>query len=111
MVDHVHKMISIPPKYSVVQIVGFEKGKCAISITRNYMGRRENFTGQNFGARGYHVSIAERDEEMIRNYIRHQEDEDRRIEGAFIKSGLRFCRRYVIYYCIPAAQKMSQWMV
>ena len=79
MADHVHIMISIPPKYSVAQIVGFVKGKSAISIARNYMGRRRNFTGQNFWARGYHVSTVGRDEEVIRNYIRHQEDEDRRI--------------------------------
>jgi len=73
-------MTSIPPKYSVAQIVGFVKGKSATSIARNYMGRRKNFTGQNFWARGYHVSTVGRDEAVIRNYIRHQEDEDRRIE-------------------------------
>ena len=80
MADHVHIMISIPPKYSVAQIVGFVKGKSAISSSRNYMGSRRNFTGQNFWARGYHVSTVGRDEEVIRNYIRHQEDEDRRID-------------------------------
>ncbi len=80
MADHVHIMISIPPKYSVAQIVGFVKGKSAISIARNYRGRRRNFTGQNFWARGYHVSTVGRDEEVIRNYIRHQEDEDCRID-------------------------------
>jgi putative transposase len=80
MADHVHVLISIPPKYSVAQVVGFIKGKSAISIARNYMGRRKNFTGQKFWARGYHVSTVGRDEEVIRNYIRHQEDEDRRID-------------------------------
>lgn len=73
-------MISIPPKYSVAQIVGFVKGESAISIVRSYMGRRKNFAGQKFWARGCHVSTVGRDEEVIRNYIRHQEDEDRRIE-------------------------------
>ena len=80
MLDHVHILISIPPKYSVSQVVGFIKGKSAISIARNYMGRRKNFTGQKFWARGYHVSTVGRDEEVIRNYIRHQEKEDRRID-------------------------------
>ncbi len=73
MSDHVHVLISIPPKYSVAQVVGFIKGKSAISIARNYMGRRKNFTGQKFWARGYHVSTVGRDEEVIRNYIRNQE--------------------------------------
>lgn len=80
MADHIHMLISILPKNSVAQIVGFIKGKSAISIARNYMGRKKNFTGQKFLARGYHVSTVGRDEEVIRNYIRHQEDEDRRID-------------------------------
>jgi putative transposase len=80
MSDHVHMLISIPPKYSVAQIVGFIKGKSAISIARIYLGRRKNFTGQSFWARGYHVSTVGRDEEKIRNYIRHQEQEDRKLD-------------------------------
>ncbi len=80
MSDHVHILISIPPKYSVAQVVGFIKGKSAIAIARTYMGRRKNFTGQSFWARGYYVSTVGRDEDSVRNYIKHQEDEDRRIE-------------------------------
>ena len=71
MSDHVHMLISIPPKYLVAQIVGFIKGKSAISIVRNYLGKKRNFTGQSFWARGYHVSTVGRDEEKIRTYIRH----------------------------------------
>ena len=78
--DHVHVLISIPPKYSVAQVVGFIKGKSAISIARKYEGRRKNFTGQKFWARGYHASTVGRDEVVIRNYIRHQEEEDRRLD-------------------------------
>ncbi len=78
--DHVHILISIPPKYSVAQVVGFLKGKSAISIARTYMGRRRNFVGQRFWARGYHVSTVGRDEEVIRAYIKNQEEEDRRID-------------------------------
>jgi putative transposase len=80
MSDHVHVLISILPKYSVSQVIGFIKGKSAISIAINYMGRRRNFTGQKFWARGYHVSTVGRDEEVIRNYIRDQEAEDCRID-------------------------------
>ena len=80
MSDHVHILISIPPKYSVAQVVGFMKGKSAIFIARTYMGRRKNFTGQSFWARGYYVSTVGRDEAVVRNYIRHQEEEDKRIE-------------------------------
>ncbi len=78
--DHVHILISIPPKYSVSQAVGFIKGKSAIAIARNYMGRRKNFTGQSFWARGYYVSTVGKDEDAVREYIKHQEEEDRRIE-------------------------------
>lgn len=80
VLDHVHILISIPPKYSVSQAVGFIKGKSAIAIARNYMGRRKNFTGQSFWARGYYVSTVGKDEEAVREYIKHQEEEDRRIE-------------------------------
>ena len=56
MPDHVHIMLAIPPKYSVAQVVGFMKGKSAIQIARNFQGRKKNFVGQNFWARGYYVS-------------------------------------------------------
>ena len=78
--DHVHILISIPPKYSVAQVVGYMKGKSAIHIARNYMGRRRNFTGQKFWARGYHVTTVGRDEDVIRVYIKNQEKEDRRLD-------------------------------
>jgi REP-associated tyrosine transposase len=77
---HIHILISISPKYSVSQVVGFIKGKSAISIARTYAGRRKNFTGQKFWARGYYVSTVGRDEETVRNYIKHQEEEDKRID-------------------------------
>lgn len=51
--DHVHMLISILPKYSVAQVIGFIKGKSAIHIARNYLGHRRNFTGQHFWAREY----------------------------------------------------------
>ena len=78
MPDHVHMLISIPPKYAVAQVVGYLKGKSAIHIARSFSERRRNFVGQHFWARGYFVSTVGRDEEVIREYIRHQEAEDRR---------------------------------
>jgi putative transposase len=80
MPDHVHILISIPPKYSVAQVVGYIKGKSAIHIARNYLGQRQNFTGQQFWAGGYHVSTVGRDEKVIREYIKTQEVEDQRLE-------------------------------
>jgi len=80
MVDHVHMLISIPPKYAVAQVIGYIKGKSAIHIARNYLGHRRNFTGQHFWARGYHVSTLGRDEQVVREYIKAQEKEDRRLE-------------------------------
>jgi len=78
--DHVHILISIPPKYAVSQVVGFIKGKSAIAIAGTYMGKKRNFTGQHFWARGYHVSTVGRDEQVIREYIQCQEEEDLRID-------------------------------
>ena len=80
MADHVHMLISIPPKYAVSQVVGYIKGKSAIHIARMYGERKRNFVGQHFWARGYFVSTVGRDERVIREYIRHQEGEDKRLE-------------------------------
>ena len=72
--------IEIPPKYSVSEVVSFIKGKSAIAIARDVQGRARNFTGQSFQARGFFVSTVGRDETVIREYIRNQEAEDRRLE-------------------------------
>lgn len=80
MADHVHMQISVPPKYRVSDVVGFVKGKSAIFVARNFMGRIKNFTGFNFWARGYFVTTVGRDEVVIREYIRNQEKEDQRLD-------------------------------
>ena len=80
MVDHVHICLSIPPKYSVSSVVGYIKGKSAITIARHFGGRQRNFTGEVFWARGYFVSTVGLDEEMVRAYIRNQEQEDERYD-------------------------------
>jgi len=78
--DHVHMCISIPPKIAVANVVGYLKGKSAITIARRFMGRARNFTGEVFWARGYFVSTVGLDEEMVRAYIRHQDEEDARFD-------------------------------
>ncbi len=80
MPDHVHMLVSIPPKYAVSEVVGFIKGKSAIHLARTYGERKQNFTGQHFWARGYFVSTVGRDEAQIREYIRNQEAEDKRLD-------------------------------
>jgi putative transposase len=80
MHDHIHMCISIPPKYAVSNVVGYLKGKSAITIARKFAGRRRNFTGETFWARGYFVSTVGLDEAMVRAYIRNQEQEDERYD-------------------------------
>ena len=78
--DHVPMLIAIPPKYAVSQVIGLIKGKSAIHLARVYGERRRNFTGQHFWAGGYFVSTVGRDEAVIRDYIRRQEEEDCRLD-------------------------------
>ena len=80
LLDHVHMLISILPKYAVSRVIGFIKGKSAIHVARTFGGRKKNFTGQSFWARGYYVSTTGKDEEEVRRYIREQEEEDRRLD-------------------------------
>jgi len=78
--DHIHMLISIPPKYSIAQVIGYMKGKSAIHIARTYLGQRKNYNGMSFWARGYFVTTVGADEETVRIYIRDQEKEDLRVE-------------------------------
>ena len=75
--DHVHMLIAIPPKYSVAQVVGYIKGKSAIAVARQFNGRKRNFNGEHFWARGYAVSIVGYEELKIKEYIRNQEQLDK----------------------------------
>ena len=74
--DHVHMLIRIPPKYSVAEVVGYIKGKSAIAVARQFGGRKRNFNGEAFWARGYAVSTVGFEEEQIRRYIQDQEQLD-----------------------------------
>src|SRR6266571_1130655 len=87
-------LISIPPKYSVAQIIGYMKGKSSIWIAQNVERKMRNFLGHKFWARGYFVTAVGRDEEVIRAYIRNQELADRQLEQFELK--------------ISAAQKSNQ---
>lgn len=80
MSDHVHILIAIPPKVTVSQAVGYIKGKSAIYIARTFGGRKRNFSGEHFWARGYYVSTVGKDEDVVRDYIRNQEKEDKRYD-------------------------------
>ena len=80
MSDHVHMLLSVPPKNSVSNVMGFIKGKSAIHIARAYAGRRRNYVGQHFWARGYWVSTVGKNEAAVRQYIQDQEKEDKRLE-------------------------------
>ena len=80
MPDHVHIMVSIPPKHAVASIIGFMKGKSSIWVAQNIAGKKQNFVGHKFWARGYYVSTIGADEKVVRDYIQKQEDEDRRLD-------------------------------
>ena len=74
--DHVHMLIRIPPKYSVAEVIGYIKGKSAVAVARQFGGRKRNFNGEAFWARGYAVSTVGFEEEQIRRYIRDQQQLD-----------------------------------
>jgi putative transposase len=80
MKDHVHMLISIPPKVAVSGVVGYLKGKSAIHVARHFLKRERNYAGQSLWARGFFVDSTGRDTERIAKYIREQEEEDKRMD-------------------------------
>ena len=76
MSDHVHMLISIPPKYSVAHIVGFLKGKTALYVANRY-ARKRRYKGYHFWARGYFVSTTGYNEQVVRRYIQNQQKQDK----------------------------------
>lgn len=74
--DHVHMYISIPPKYSVAEVIGYIKGKSAIAVAREFGGRKRNFNGEALWARGYAVSTVGFEDSVIKNYVKNQEQLD-----------------------------------
>ena len=71
--DHVHMLISIPPKYSVAEVIGYIKGKSAIAVARKFGGKQRSFNGEKFWARGYAVSTVGFEVTKIRDYVMQQE--------------------------------------
>ena len=86
MKDHVHMLISVPPKYSVAHIVGFLKGKSALYLAQRH-GRRRIHRGYHFWARGYFVSTVGYNEEVVRRYIQNQEKSDQQLEQLSLFKG------------------------
>lgn len=80
MPDHIHMVLSIPPKYSVAMTMGYLKGKSAVRIHRELMKTKGTLFGRNFWSRGYCVSTVGLDEERIRAYVREQEHLDKQLE-------------------------------
>jgi putative transposase len=78
--DHVHMVIWIPPKFAVSSVIGYVKGKSAIHVARDFLGKSRNYPGQHLWARGFFVSTVGVDEETIREDIRRQEEEDKQLD-------------------------------
>ncbi|MFS4418579.1 IS200/IS605 family transposase [Maribacter sp. 2307ULW6-5] len=79
--DHIHLLVSVPPKVSISKLMGILKGKLAIKLFKSYPGlKKKPYWGNHFWARGYFVSTAGLDEDMIKRYVKHQEKEERRVE-------------------------------
>ena len=74
--DHVHMLLSVPPKYAASEIIGFLKGKTAIAVARRFGGKTRNFSGERFWARGYALSTVGFNKDQIRTYIKNQQERD-----------------------------------
>ena len=78
--DHIHLVLSIPPKYSISETVGFLKGKSAIKIFDMHTELKRRYWGRHFWAKGYCVSTIGLNEDQIRKYVRMQMHHDQKIE-------------------------------
>tara|TARA_B100000929_G_C15251012_1_gene333223 strand:- start:83 stop:523 length:441 start_codon:yes stop_codon:yes gene_type:complete len=79
--DHVHLLVSVPPKVSISKLMGTLKGKIAIKLFKSYPKlKKKPYWGNHFWARGYFVSTVGLDEETIKKYVKYQEKEERRVE-------------------------------
>ena len=78
--DHVHLVISFPPKYSVAEVIGFLKGKSAIKVFDRHLDLKKRYWGRHFWAKGYCVSTVGLDEEQIKKYVTWQINRDRNTE-------------------------------
>ena len=83
--DHIHMLISIPPKYSVAQIMGYLKGKSSLMIFEKYANLKYKYGNRHFWCRGYYVDTVGRNKKVIEQYIRNQLQEDKKYEQMSIK--------------------------
>ena len=78
--DHIHLVMSIPPKYAVSEVMGYLKGKLSLRVFQKYERVGKRYWGRHLWSRGYCVSTVGLTEELIRRYVRHQEKMDKEIE-------------------------------
>jgi putative transposase len=78
--DHVHMLLSVPPRYSIAMTVGYLKGKSAIRIHRDYGRARGSLLGRSFWSRGYCVSTVGFNEQTVREYIQEQQEREKQEE-------------------------------
>ena len=83
--DHIHLVVSIPPKYAVSEFMGYLKGKLSLRLFQQYehLGRR--YWGRHLWSRGYCVSTVGLDEEKIRKYVKWQEKREKEVEAAQVR--------------------------
>jgi putative transposase len=79
--DHVHMVLSIPPKYAVSQLIGFLRVKMSISLFYSYEKLGKRYWDRHFWSRGYCASIVGLDEEMIRKYVKYQDAKEKEVEN------------------------------
>ena len=80
-IDHIHLVLSIPPKVSISELMGILKGKLAIKLFKTYPKLKQKpYWGNHFWARGYFVSTVGIDEDLIKRYVKHQEKEEKQVE-------------------------------
>ena len=83
--DHIHMLISIPPKYSVAQIMGYLKGKSSLMIFDRHANLKYKYGNRHFWARGYYVDTVGRNKKQVQEYIRNQLQEDQIADQMSIK--------------------------
>jgi putative transposase len=87
--DHIHMVMSIPPKYSVSSVMGFLKGKLSLKLFQKYQRLGKKYWGRHLWSRGYCVSTIGLNEDQIRKYVKWQEEQEKKIERTERKAGYK----------------------
>ena len=88
MPDHVHLLLSIPPKISVSQIIGYLKGKSSLMIFDRHANLKYKYGNRHFWARGYYVDTVGRNKKQIQEYMKHQLEEDQIADQMSLKENI-----------------------